>query len=118
MDEYGNIIDSSHKYTDVTSDDYIGPGKAHHYYSIRDKEGSEFLRVMFQDGHILTAGVNGVMDENLLAIVVDRLRGFQSGPYACRENALALTKLEESLMWLRERTREREARGVEGTYSV
>jgi len=43
------------------------------------------------------------------------LRSFQAGPYACRENALALTKIEEAMHWLNHRTAERQARGVEGT---
>jgi hypothetical protein len=50
----------------------------------------------------------------LIAIVIDRLRGFQSGPFSCRENALALTKMEEALHWLNARTRDRMERGVEG----
>jgi hypothetical protein len=62
--------------------------------------------------------VNGVSNEALLAIVEDRLQGFQSGPFACRENAVALTKLQESMMWLQKRTRERMARNVEGTNIV
>jgi len=32
------------------------------------------------------------------------------------ENALALTKLDEARLWLLERTRERDGRGVEGTH--
>lgn len=50
-----------------------------------------------------------------MAVVIDRLQGFQSGQYACRDNAIALTKLEEALMWLNKRTNDRIARGVEGT---
>lgn len=49
------------------------------------------------------------------AIVIDRLRSFQSGPFSCRENALALTKCEEAMQWLHSRTLERMRRGVEGT---
>ena len=51
---------------------------------------------------------------SLLAIVIDRLRAFQAGPFACRENALALTKIEEAQHWLLHRTRARMTRGVEG----
>ena len=69
----------------------------------------------FQNGPIKEAGVNGVMNEDLIAIVIDRMQGFQNGDFKCRENALALTKLEEALMWLRKRTQDREDRGVEGT---
>lgn len=58
------------------------------------------------------------VNEALLAIVEDRLQGFQSGQYACRENALALTKLQEAMMWLQKRTRDRMARGVEGSNAV
>src|SRR4030095_3387233 len=71
--------------------------------------------ICFQNGPIQEAGVNGISQEALLAIVIDRLRSFQAGPYACRENALALTYIENGLMWLQKRTRERAARGVEGT---
>lgn len=112
-------IDTSHKYTDVISDGYIGPGGARHHYTIVEK-GTNDIRgeAVFQDGPINDVGVNGIMDENLIAIVIDRLRGFQSGKYACRENAIALTKLEEGLMWLKERTRKREDRGVEGTWEI
>lgn len=74
--------------------------------------------INFQNGPIAEVGVNGVTHEALLAIVIDRLRGFQSGQHACRENALALTKLEEAQHWLHHRTLARQARGVEGTYQV
>ncbi len=70
--------------------------------------------VLFQNGPIKEFGVNGVTQEALLAIVIDRLRGFQSGPFSCRDNAIALTHCEEALMWLQRRTRDRLARGVEG----
>lgn len=124
VNEYHHVVDESHKYTDVLRDDYIGPGGAAHHYLIEPKQPvgesrkNAFAEILFQDGPIKESGVNGVMDENLIAIVIDRLRGFQMGNYKCRENAIALTKLEEALMWLKERTRGREVRGVEGTHKV
>lgn len=57
---------------------------------------------------------DGITNEALLAVMIDRLQGFQAGEFKCRENAIALTNLEEALMWLQKRTRERLARGVEG----
>lgn len=69
----------------------------------------------FQDGPIKSpADYNGLTNEALIAVVIDRLRSFQSGQFSCRENAVALTKFEEGLMWLQKRTRDRQARGVEG----
>lgn len=99
--------------------DTPGPGNACHEYQIRhfeqDHDDIELCNIQFQNGPIAENGVNGVSNEALLAIVEDRLLGFQSGDYACRENALALTKLQEAMMWLHKRTRDRMARGVEGT---
>lgn len=109
------------KYTSVYFDPTLGPGGAHHDYKICATEYLEgspqpvFCEVHFQNGPIKEAGVNGVMNEDLLAIVIDRLQGFQAGQFACRENAIALTKLEEAVLWLRKRTMDRERRGVEGT---
>lgn len=72
--------------------------------------------ITFQNGPINEVGVNGLTHEALLAILIDRMEGFQSGPYTCRENDLALAKLQEAQMWLQKRTRDRMARGVEGTH--
>lgn len=110
----------------ITVLDEPGQGGACHEYDIAygfnpgtDVGGSMTkCRISFQDGPINEAGVNGISQEALLAILIDRLRGFQSGQYACRDNAIALTHLEEALMWLQKRTRDRMARGVEGTNVV
>ena len=112
--------------------DEPGAGGAHHAYLISGADfdsnpGSatalEYAKatdtdgcvVLFQNGPIPEAGVNGVTHEALLAIVADRLRSFQAGPFSCRENAIALTKIEEALHWLQQRTLARMRRGVEGT---
>lgn len=74
-------------------------------------------RINFQNGPIKEAGVNGISGEALLAVVEDRLKCFQEGPYKSRENALALTHIQEAMHWLHHRTRERMSRGVEGTHN-
>ena len=71
--------------------------------------------VIFQNGPINEFGVNGLTQEVLLAIVADRLRSFQKGPFSCKANACALTHIEEAQHWLQQRTIERMRRGVEGT---
>jgi hypothetical protein len=110
-----------------------GPGNASHRYDITgfdtasnpSAESADYascsellLILLFQNGPIGEVGTNGITHEVLLAIVADRLRSFQSGPYACRENALALTKIEEAMHWLYHRTSARLRRGVEGTHAV
>lgn len=104
------------RFTEVVCLDEPGAGNACHLYEVVNKNDPStlFAQVSFQNGPIQEAGVNGCHQEDLLAIVIDRLRSFQAGEYACRENALALTKLEEAMHWLNHRTADRQARGVEG----
>lgn len=59
---------------------------------------------------------NGAFVEDVIEAAAQRIRYYQESGFACRENALALTKLEEALHWLDARTAAREARGVEGTH--
>lgn len=74
--------------------------------------------ILFQNGPIKEFGVNGLTQEALLAIVIDRLRSFQSGPFACDDNELALKHTQAALNTLQNRTRARIARGVEGTHAA
>lgn len=60
---------------------------------------------------------DGAFVETVIAICVNRLEYYQSGRFSCRENALAITKLQEALHWLYSRTRSREEREVEGTHA-
>lgn len=102
----------------VTVTDEPGAGGANHKYLITwsSKDAPNTVNIDFQNGPIKEFGVNGLTQEVLLAIIIDRLRAFQAGPYSCRDNAIALTHCEEALMWLQRRTRERIKRGVEGTH--
>lgn len=62
---------------------------------------------------------NGAFVETVLLAVKQRIDFYQTangGKFACRENALAITKIEEALHWLDSRTQAREARQVEGTH--
>lgn len=106
------------KYTEVFYEkDY--QFNAPHHFEVRSVDDGEIVtEVHFQEGPIKESGINGVANEDLIAMVIRRLEGFQSSDFRCRENAVAITKLEESLMWLSKRTLDREARGVEGTHKV
>ena len=117
--------------------DAPGSGGASHIYTLSlcipgDTPLKDNIRantvLSFQNGPISTPqNFNGITNEALLAVLIDRMRGFQfsrdpdgnfsrvPGQFACKENACALTHMEEALMWLQKRTRDRMARGVEGT---
>lgn len=92
-----------HEYGILLSPDKTKPGQPNHW------------RISFQNGPLGENAPNGISQEALLAVVIDRLRCFQEGPFKCRENAIALTHIETGLQWLQKRTRDRMARGVEGT---
>jgi hypothetical protein len=125
-----HIINPANDKLKIEVTDSPGAGGAHHRYEVTGFDATDNpsavsstmpaaqmdgLVVLFQNGPINENGVNGVTQEVLLAIVADRLRSFQAGPFACRENALALTKIEEAQHWLQQRTLARMRRGVEGT---
>jgi len=96
-------------------------GNASHSYTLTfiDKEGREAqIGVDFQRGPIKEVGVNGVTNEALLAILIDRMDGFQSGAFACDDNREVLSCLLNAMRWLQERTKGRLERGVEGTNIV
>lgn len=107
--------------------DEPGAGGANHDYAIKGygqhpdgftENGfpTSFVdcKISFQNGPIREVGVNGLTQEVLLAVLIDRLRSFQAGPFACTANAVALGHLKSALYCLQERTRDRIARGVEG----
>lgn len=64
---------------------------------------------------VLNTISDGTTNEEVLAMLIDRVSELQA-KFPCRENALVITKLEESLMWLNKRTSDRKARGVEGQH--
>jgi hypothetical protein len=101
----------------ITVMDSPGAGGAcHRYLVIKDMVSLCFVK--FQEGPVKEFGVTGCHNEDLLAIVIDRLQCFQTGDYACEENARALRKIEEGLAWLRYRTADRKRRGVEGISKI
>uniref|UniRef100_A0A6M3J7T5 Putative structural protein n=1 Tax=viral metagenome TaxID=1070528 RepID=A0A6M3J7T5_9ZZZZ len=111
----------SKRFTRVVVLDEPGQGNACHEYKVTTVDGDQnppFGKISFQNGPIGEVGVNGLHQEDLLAIVIDRLQSFQKGDFRCRENAIALTKIEEAMLWLNKRTAERQKQGVEGTNVV
>jgi len=116
MDEVtSHKLNDLNKGLDITGHNREEPGGACTQYKV-DVNGKRIAILEFQRGPIPQAGINGLSNEALIAVVIDRLQGFNKGPYACRENSLAITKLEEAMHWLHHRTLDRMARGVEGSY--
>jgi hypothetical protein len=121
---------SSHRVTGLNEKirievlDSPGPGGACHKYRVSlDEETCVYSQVLeFQNGPIQEVGVNGISVEALLAIVEDRLIGFQSGQFSCQENGFALSYIQDALRWLGKRTGitkwETETRGGHSVHGV
>jgi len=98
----------------------LSNGGAHHFYQIRGKNSADaaatsaVASIEFQCGAVKEVGINGVQSTALIAIMLDQLRDFQTGPFACEDNVDAIEHLKAALTALQRRTRDRIARGVEG----
>lgn len=60
---------------------------------------------------------DGTTNEEVLEMLIDRMKYLQA-KFPCKENACCITHLEEGLMWLEKRTRDRVKRGVEGKHTA
>lgn len=65
----------------------------------------------------MEGSTQGVSTMDLLEICRNQLASFQTGEFATRENALALTHVEEALLWLNHRAEDRAERKVLGTHN-
>jgi hypothetical protein len=100
--------------------DSPGPGGASHRYDLNIATTDNFTehvgRLQFQEGPRHVKGSTpGVTEAAVLAILIDRLEGFQAGPYACPENAEQLEHLRAALRLTHERAHRRAAAGTLGT---
>jgi hypothetical protein len=105
-------------------------GKVEHLHEVDDNgypaggvtKGRGF-EIHWQDGPLMVDGErrepNGAFVEDIVEAAIGRIEFYQEtagGRFRCRENALAITHLQEAGHWLDHRTRDREARRVEGTH--
>ena len=90
-------------------------GGARHRYAVAGMGAENLLEVQFQHGPRGEPGsTEGVMDDDLLAMVSDRLRCFQAGPFPSPANQRALDLVEQAREALGERVAERMSRSVLG----
>lgn len=75
------------------------------------------LSFTIQNGPIKEVGTNGCQVDTVIEAAKIILEGLNK-KFPCRENACAITKLDEALHWLDARKRDRQTRFVEGTSQV
>lgn len=116
-----NTIQKVENLNIVKAMDERGSGNANHLYKIEaivpDDEDIPFTLIQFQNGARKDPeAITGIIDTDLLEIVRDRLKGFQSGDFATEDNAEALKHIEIALMYMNKRVMDRYERNVLGTY--
>ena len=80
------------------------------------------LDIEWQNGPLGRVGTdervepNGAFVETVIEAARQRIQWYNDNGFACRENSLAITKLEEALHWLNARTQRRVSQNVEGTH--
>ena len=101
--------------------------KEGHLYELESMEGTNPQRIQFIEKEIKTVLADnpnqlgefvtindGTTNEEVLKMLIDRCQTLLK-KLPSRETALAITKLEEALMWLNKRTENRIKQGVENT---
>lgn len=78
--------------------------------------------IEWQDGPLVVDGERreptGAFVEDIVAAAIGRIEHYQASRFHCLHNAVALGHLYAAQEALAERTRDREARGVEGSHEV
>lgn len=117
-----NTIQTRNKLNNVFAQGETGScGERNEYVVIRpcvgDETAGEMIAIIkFQHGARDTAGSTpGILNEDALEMVRDRLIAFQDSAGASHENAMALQHVEAALMYLNRRVEDRAQRGVLGT---
>ena len=97
--------------------DKLGAGGVWSEYYIRNVNNDleNLATISFNGDSNNQLGIRGCYEEDLIEIVIDRLMRFQQGELVCVENEMALKKFKDGVEFLRNRTNERKARGIEGT---
>lgn len=91
--------------------------KAREQVPIHITDDHNMISFKIQNGPIKEVGVNGCQVDTIIetaCIMISEL----NKKFPCRENSIAITKLQEALMWLEKRKKDRTFRGVEGISKV
>lgn len=86
--------------------------RPNYFIYVRHDVGS--LSFTIQSDPVGKVGINGCQADSIIDAAKTILEGLNKN-VPSRETSLAITKLDEALLWLGKRTADRVARGVEGT---
>ncbi len=92
-----------------------------HKYELANFEkvaaAGQVLQFIQKEGEPLKTVKDGTTNEEVLAMLVDRLQ-FLNKKLPSLDTQIAISRCEDALLWLKKRTQDRKARGVEGTHKA
>lgn len=103
------VLTPGHNYLLANFENEQNPAQTLQFIQKEPKEGGD-------PGEMQTVS-DGTTNEEVLEMLIDRMKWLQA-KFPCKENACCITHLEEGLMWLEKRTKDRIKRGVEGKHIV
>ena len=68
-----------------------------------NRNSNHYINIKFQTGAIDNEGVNGCQVEDVIGVLVEKLKSHQNGEFACPENSIAITNLQSANFALRVR---------------
>ena len=110
MSRVRNIYGGSENHQLFTTGKKDAFGLYRHYEINVLYSGREPIQLDFQNGPVAVYGANGCSEEDLLAIVIDRLTCFQKGKLASASTGGALTCAQTALGCLQERPKDRKVK--------
>lgn len=105
------VLTTGHKYELANFENKSIPGQELQFIQ---KEPASDADVYQGSGEMVTVS-DGTTNEDVLEMLIDRMKYLQA-KFPCKENACCITHLEEGLMWLEKRIRDRVKRNVEGKH--
>ena len=89
--------------------------KENNIYNLYNFNNADMQKVVFYKLNEDGTSESGTTLEEMLKVSIERLNDL-NGRFSCRENSIAITKMQEALMWLNKRTEDRKNRDVEGKH--
>ena len=108
MEKLRNLTEQNMTYIIAGNESGDGTNPTNHDFKIYRSTDDKLMEdIHFQQGPISEEGVNGILNEDLMMILIDRVESFQRSKLRCRENEIALQHLHEALFWFNMRNNKR-----------